>query len=295
MESAPGQRRGAEAHYWCSLTQLVEVLIARGQLDEATELLTSTGIDAQPWERLSALGSSLPGPLARGQLMLAGGHPEQAIEHLLTAGPWLEERGWTNPAANPWRAMVAPALAAVGRVERAREVIEPAVRRACAFGAPWALGMTLRAAGAVAEGSEAVGLLEEAIVVLDGAGCTLELAHAQLELGANLRRDNLRASAREHLRAALELAQRCGAEPLASKAREDLRATGARLRRVMLIGIESLTPCEQRIARLAAAGLSNPAIAQRLFVTRKTVETHLHHVYQKLEIDSRAALPEALR
>jgi DNA-binding NarL/FixJ family response regulator len=122
----------------------------------------------------------------------------------------------------------------------------------------------------------------------------LEAAHARLELGAALRRANQRAAAREHLRAALDMAHRCGAEPVRLKAEQELAATGARPRRVLLTGVESLTASERRIVELAAAGASNPHIAQQLFVTRKTVETHLSHAYQKLGISSRQQLAAAL-
>jgi DNA-binding NarL/FixJ family response regulator len=90
------------------------------------------------------------------------------------------------------------------------------------------------------------------------------------------------------------MAHRCGAEPLRLKAEQELAATGARPRRVLLTGVESLTASERRIVELAAAGASNPHIAQQLFVTRKTVETHLSHAYQKLGISSRQQLAAAL-
>ena len=65
-------------------------------------------------------------------------------------------------------------------------------------------------------------------------------------------------------------------------------------RRVMLSGVESLTPSEVRVARLAAGGMSNREIAQELFVSVKTVETHLGSAYRKLDISSRQELPSVL-
>lgn len=137
-------------------------------------------------------------------------------------------------------------------------------------------------------------LLREALAVLDSGVCSVERAHALLELGAALRRSNKRIEARDQLRAALDLATRSGAAPLAERAREELAASGARLRRELLSGVESLTASERRVAELAAGGMSNPEIAQALFVTRKTIETHLGHVYMKLDIASREQLPTAL-
>jgi DNA-binding CsgD family transcriptional regulator len=77
---------------------------------------------------------------------------------------------------------------------------------------------------------------------------------------------------------------------LADRARHELRALGARPRRSALSGIASLTPAEHRVAALAAEGHSNPQIAQQLYITRRTVETHLTHVFQKLDISTRGEL-----
>ena len=90
------------------------------------------------------------------------------------------------------------------------------------------------------------------------------------------------------------MARACGAIPLAERAHAELRATGARPRTLVFTGVESLTARERQVAELAAAGWSNTQIAQSLFVTRKTVETHLGAVYRKLELDSREQLAGAL-
>ena len=82
--------------------------------------------------------------------------------------------------------------------------------------------------------------------------------------------------------------------PIAERAQDELAATGARPRRVELTGVESLTPSERRITAMASEGLSNPQIAQALFLTRRTVEMHLTNAYRKLDISSRDELPEAL-
>jgi DNA-binding CsgD family transcriptional regulator len=111
---------------------------------------------------------------------------------------------------------------------------------------------------------------------------------------AALRRANHRAEARDHLRQALELAQRCGATVLAEQAHEELIAAGARPRRIVQSGAAALTPSERRIAAMAAEGLSNRDIAQALFVTLRTVEMHLSNAFRKLDVTSRTQLPAAL-
>jgi DNA-binding NarL/FixJ family response regulator len=82
---------------------------------------------------------------------------------------------------------------------------------------------------------------------------------------------------------------------LARRAHQELNAAGARPRRSELSGPGALTPAEHRVAQLAACGHSNRAIAERLYVTPRTVETHLTHAFQKLGIRSRADLAAALK
>jgi DNA-binding NarL/FixJ family response regulator len=85
-----------------------------------------------------------------------------------------------------------------------------------------------------------------------------------------------------------------GATALAERAETELRSTGAKPRRVRLTGLEALTASERRISELAANGLTNREIAQTLFITDRTVEAHLTHVFTKLDIKTRTALPAAL-
>jgi DNA-binding NarL/FixJ family response regulator len=118
-----------------------------------------------------------------------------------------------------------------------------------------------------------------------------------VELGAALRRRNRRAEARQELTAGIELARRCGADRLATRARDELRAAGGRPRRHATTGLDALTASELRVALLAAGGRTNPGIAQELYVSLKTVETHLSHAYAKLGLagqGSRGRLAEAL-
>ena len=97
------------------------------------------------------------------------------------------------------------------------------------------------------------------------------------------------------LRQAVDVAHRAHARPLATLAETELRATGARPRRVLLTGLEALTASERRIAELAAEGLTNRQIAQNLLITARTVEGHLTNVFTKLDVRTRAELPEALQ
>ena len=105
---------------------------------------------------------------------------------------------------------------------------------------------------------------------------------------------NRRAEGRSALQEGLELARVCDADALAARAHVELRIAGGRSSDRSSTGPQSLTASERRVAELAAEGRSNPEIAQTLFVTRKTVETHLGHVYSKLDISGRAQLRRAL-
>jgi DNA-binding CsgD family transcriptional regulator len=182
----------------------------------------------------------------------------------------------------------------LGEREPARRLADEEVELAQAFGTPRALGAAKRVAGVVAGGDRGASLLREAIDDFEQGDAIVERARALADLGALLRRRNRRTEARELLREALDAAHRAGARPLAEYAETELRATGARPRRVVLTGLDSLTASERRVAELASEGLTNREIAQTLFVTARTVEGHLTSVFRKLMLDSRDELPAAL-
>jgi DNA-binding CsgD family transcriptional regulator len=122
----------------------------------------------------------------------------------------------------------------------------------------------------------------------------LEYAQALYHYGAALRRANHRLAARTPLQAALAIAREARAQPLRDRAAQELKATGARVSRPEISGVDALTASEHRIAAMAAAPMSNRDIAQALFVTVKTVETHLGHIYHKLNLTRRGQLAGCL-
>ncbi len=232
--------------------------------------------------------------LARGRLRLEQHRHEDAIRELRQLGDNIEALQIENSAFYDWRPHLALAQHAAGRRDEALAVAIEALDRARGWGAPQSVGVALRTLGLVEGGASGDRLLREAVEVLAGSQWRLEYAKALVELGAALRRGNKRSDAREYLRSGLELAHKLGASGLEERAQTELAATGARPRRLMLSGLESLTPSERRVAEMAAENLTNKDIAQALFVTPKTVEVHLSSVYRKLEISSRAQLPDAL-
>jgi DNA-binding CsgD family transcriptional regulator len=275
---------------WQARMNLLAIHIARGELDEAERLAESLPMTFGPKE--VAIN---PWPLEmRGYLRLAQDDLEGGVEDLLQIGEAMEESGWRNPAFSPWWQEAAWALVALGRTSEAKELVRVGEERAHRFGAPYVIGTTLRTRAMLESRKRQIGTLRKSVSVLEGSGPPHELARSLLELGAALRRDGQRGDAREPLGAALELAHRCGAGGLEKRAREELAAAGSRPRTPYQTGATALTASELRTAKLAAEGLSNPEIAQRLFVTRRTVETHLTHVYEKLQIQGRDQLKPAL-
>jgi DNA-binding CsgD family transcriptional regulator len=275
--------------WWLVVGAAIEAALLRGDLDTARRVEEEQ--ECSP-EKLD--GYFIPNPLQLfGELRLAQGRLDEAVAHLETAGRRARDRGHENPSRDRWREPLALALARLDRVGEARALSEEAVARARGVGSQISLGSGLRAKGLVENGDP--DLLEQSVVTLRETEARLEYARSLTEYGAALRRLNRRSEAREPLREGLHLAHVCGATALATRAREELVATGARPRKQILTGVDSLTPSERRIAGLAATGMTNPEIAQRLFITRKTVEKHLGNAYLKLEIDSRRQLADALK
>ena len=265
----------APAMLW-TLTFLVDALVELDELEDAEQSLV----------RADQLGDPPPGALAaplllqaRARLRLAQRRHADARADLLLAAARCEEHRIMHPGFATWRADLAEA----GDAGFAAEHLELANR----LGLPGPRGAALRA---LAHAGDRVPLLEEACALLETSPNRLEYTRALVDLGAALRRANRRNDAREPLRRALALANRGGMRLLARRARHELQSAGARPRRAALSGVDSLTPAEHRVALLAAEGLTNREIAEQLYVTQRTVETHLTHAFQKLDITSRSEL-----
>lgn len=273
-----------------TLSVLVDALLERGSPDIARVEL----------EQLGLLEGSTPVAVAsfllesRGRMWLALDEPERALTDALEAGAMAAAWGVRNPAYSAWRSLAALANLRLGNESDARRLAAEELELAEEMGAGRPIGVALRVQGLAAGGTEGLSDLARSAAVLEDSGARLEHARALLELGGALRRANRRADSREPLRSAIEIARSCGAVPLAERAHQELRATGAKPRRLEFSGVEALTARERQIAELAAAGRSNPEIAQSLFVTRRTVETHLTSIYRKLDIVSREELAQAL-
>jgi DNA-binding CsgD family transcriptional regulator len=136
---------------------------------------------------------------------------------------------------------------------------------------------------------------EEFEPALAGGLAPFHRARVLLAQGTWLRRRRRAADSRAPLRTARDVFDALGAVPWAERARQELRASGERLQRREPDTRDRLTPQELQIAQLAADGLSNPEIAERLFLSARTVESHLYRAFPKLGITARSELGHVLK
>ncbi|MBE3014814.1 AAA family ATPase [Microbispora sp. NEAU-D428] len=265
---------------------LAEVLLEKGRIDDASAVITQVSLPPS----LLQDGILYPCLHVQARILAGQGRYEAALEAAVQTGERFAAYNGGNPALVAWRSQAALCLHALGDTAAAQAYAHEELELAERWGAPYAIGHALRVAGLVSPMPDAVTLLERSVEVLRPSPARLELAYALVDLSACRRRQGQPAAARSLLQEGMDLAQRCGADPLVTSVRDELRALGARPRRSYLTGLEALTPSEARVAGLAATGLTNRQIAQRLYITVKTVEVHLSNTYQKLRVRRRNEL-----
>jgi DNA-binding CsgD family transcriptional regulator len=226
---------------------------------------------------------------ARAVLHNALGHYETALDDAQRASAQdeLHASVWSLPE-------LVEAAARTGKPDLAADALERLRQRTQVAATEWALGIEARCAALLSDDELAEGLYREAIERLGRCRVALELARAHLLYGEWLRRRGRRVDAREQLRTAHERFVEMGAEAFAQRACRELLATGETARKRTIETTDDLTPHEARIARMARDGASNQDIATELFVSRKTVEYHLHKVFSKLGISAREQLDYVL-
>jgi DNA-binding CsgD family transcriptional regulator len=278
---------GLVRSYRCAAA--IRAFTERGDFDTAQSLTTQLGRELSGSE-LSLF--DLPYLEFKGRLELARGRPREALASFLALRDALPTE-WTSSSFVAWRPGAALAYHALGDTHVALALAEQELELADAFGAAHVRGIALRTRGLVRGGENGIADVQHALDLLQTAGAWLEHGWALHALGVLLRRHRRPFEAREPLRTAVDYAARSGAELLRQKSLDELRAAGAKPRRELRSGVDALTARELRVAQLAAQGFSNTEIAQLLFITYKTVDTHLGHVYQKLDI-TRPGLAAAL-
>jgi DNA-binding NarL/FixJ family response regulator len=220
---------------------------------------------------------------------LGAGRPAEAFERLgalAAAGPGEGHQIVTVFAS----ADLVDAAIRAGREDQALAALATLEGWAENTGSAWGHALVARCRGLLSTADKAEGYFAEAIALHAGGGRPFDTARTELAYGQALRRQRRRADARVHLRAAYDGFARLGAEPWAELTRAELRATGETARRREPGTLTQLTPQEHQVARLVGGGATNREVAAQLFLSPRTVDYHLHKVFTKLGIASRAEL-----
>ncbi|MCT9935319.1 AAA family ATPase [Planotetraspora sp. A-T 1434] len=265
------------------------IAASRGDLEQARELRDTV----ESWARPRGIGlltqfHDLIGTLAA----LGAGDYETAYLHASS----VTQPGIFTPYSHQAPRMLLDLVEAAlhtGRSEQARRHALAAEEARLGEISPRLELLTLGSLAMTAPDDQARELYEQALARPAGGRFPFEQARIRLAYGVWLRRLHANGAAREALHLAQEAFARLGARPWLARAQLELRATGA--------GVRSgngnrpqLTAQEKEIAELAATGLSNKEIGARLFLSPRTVGSHLYKIFPKLGITSRASLRDAL-
>jgi DNA-binding CsgD family transcriptional regulator len=266
-------------------------LLLAGQVGESE----ARGLAAEPAvELFRSWSAQLWLWYTRGWRLVAEGNFEEAASVYADMEAVTRKVGLAEPCAVPWAGHAIAAYLGCGRTADAERVIgwleDCAGRLPCRWPRIAAATGRARLAEAARDLAAADRWHREAVSLLEGVDLPLERVQALLEYGRFLRRSGQPARARAPLALAERVASDGGALWLAGQAADELKVAGGRRRR--RTEPERLTPQEQRIADLAVARLTNKEIADQLFLSVKTVETHLGSIYAKLGVRSRRDLQQ---
>lgn len=228
---------------------------------------------------------------ALGLLELSLDRVTPAIHNLERARDVAESNGMTEPNIVHWQADLIEAYARAGRSNAAREALDALDEQARRTGGRWALGTAARCRGLLTDGPATQDWFDAALEHLEALKAPFEIARTQLCRGERLRRAGQRLEAGHALRDAIQTFDQLGAKAWAARARRELRATGAKpRRRNEHCHRDDLTPHELQVALIVATGASNRDASAALFLSPKTIEFHLGHIYRKLGVRSRTEL-----
>lgn len=230
--------------------------------------------------------------IALGMLELGLGRPEVALQHFSECMDFMREIGIDDPDLSPAPDCV-DALVRLNRIDEAKKISQDYDRSAAAKGQPFALSRAARARGQLA-GDDYAKEYEEALRQHAATSDVFEQARTHLYYGERLRRSRRRVDARKQLREALKAFDQLGASPWAERALAELQASGETARVRDDRYRQQLTPQELQVAMTLAEGATTREAAARLYLSPKTVEYHLRHVYDKLEVRTREELRAAV-
>jgi DNA-binding CsgD family transcriptional regulator len=214
-----------------------------------------------------------------------------AIRYLELARDLADRHGLAEPNIVHWHADLIEAYARAGKPDAAQDALAALERAADRTGGRWALGTAARCRGVLAGEGEYDACFAAALEHLHAVSDPFEVARTHLCHGERLRRAGRRVDARDALRLGIDGFDRLGAKPWATRAQVELRAAGATPRRRRR-GPErdELTAHELQVALIVARGASNREAAAALFLSPKTIEFHLAHIYRKLGVRTRTEL-----
>jgi DNA-binding CsgD family transcriptional regulator len=221
------------------------------------------------------------------------GDPSRAVARFAAAERAGRAAELVEPSVYLWRADYVEALLELGRMDDAVRVLDAWEADAARVGREWVLAHATRCRGLVAAAradvEQAQHLLEQAVAKHGAVGDPFGRARGLLALGVLRRRARQKRAAREAIEAALAGFDDLGAASWADKARAELGRVGGRTR------VEGLTPAERRVADLVAEGRTNREVAATLFLSERTVASHLTRIYAKLGVRSRTELARRLQ
>jgi ATP/maltotriose-dependent transcriptional regulator MalT len=274
-----------ERAFWAAITHAY-ILAEMGRMDECLAW----------WQRAQALAEPDEASVGRvwlwhveAVLAMHARETEQACAvfdrlHALVNRLEIEE-----PCVIPWAGDAITAYLYGGRRDQALAIIarleRVAERLPCRFPRVVVAGARAALAQVNGEAAESARLLDQATTLAGESGMPVLHARTLTRYGGFLRRTGQDRHARPYLAKAVALAETCGADSLAAKAADELKLAGGRQTKRKTRPNE-LTPAEARVRRLAELGLSNERIAEQLFVSVNTIETHKQHFYQKLGVKS---------
>lgn len=266
------------------------VRAALGRLDEARDRCRRAVDRARavgnPWAEIRAIG-------ALGFLELTVGDPAAAVVALAPARAALDQMGLLEPGWYRVDGDLAEALVMVGRLDEAENVIATFESRAAGGCHPWSMVVSARARGLLeaARGADdaAIRSFERSLATVGLDQMAVERGRTLLALGATLRRANRRRAARAALEESITVLAAAGCVPWTERARVESAGVSGRI-----ASPTELTGMERRVAELVAAGRTNREVAVELFLSVRTVESHLSSAYGKLDVRSRTELGVAL-
>jgi DNA-binding CsgD family transcriptional regulator len=274
-----------------ALAVLARTEAARGQASNCR----IHGAEADRLTRALDLGLQVHIRSSLGLLELGLGNHRAAAEQLERCAQAAEAYDLACPPVVPYEADLVEALRADGRERDAGAATERLQRRAERSESDWGLAAAARCRGILAPEDQFEAEFQTALELHVGTAATFERARTELSYGERLRRARRRADARAQLTSALATFERLEAVPWIEQARRELLASGHTARkRGDPTAVDQLTPQELRVALIIANGATIREAALQLFLSPKTIEAHLGHVYRKLGVKNRAQLARAV-